>query len=93
MIHVDNVTRRYGALTAVDNVSFSLEANEIVGFVGPNGAGKSTMLKMLSTFLLPSEGQIAVDGIDAVENPLAVRRPDAKRPKERKNAPSKNAPK
>ena len=74
MIHVDNVTRRYGSLTAVDRVSFGVETNEIVGFVGPNGAGKSTMLKMLSTFLLPTEGQIAVDGFDVVENPLAVRR-------------------
>ena len=74
MIHVDNVTRRYGPLTAVDRVSFDVETNEIVGFVGPNGAGKSTMLKMLSTFLLPTEGQIAVDGFDVVENPLAVRR-------------------
>ena len=74
MIHVDNVTRRYGSLTAVDRVSFGVETNEIVGFVGPNGAGKSTMLKMLSTFLLPTEGQIAVDGFDVVENPLSVRR-------------------
>lgn len=74
MIHVDNVTRRYGSLTAVDQVSFEVETNEIIGFVGPNGAGKSTMLKMLSTFLLPTEGQIAVDGFDVVENPLAVRR-------------------
>ena len=74
MIHVDNVTRRYGSLTAVDQVSFDVETNEIIGFVGPNGAGKSTMLKMLSTFLLPTEGQIAVDGFDVVENPLAVRR-------------------
>ena len=74
MIHVDNVTRRYGSLTAVDQVSFDVETNEIIGFVGPNGAGKSTMLKMLSTFLLPTKGQIAVDGFDVVENPLAVRR-------------------
>ena len=74
MMHVDNVTRRYGSLTAVDQVSFDVETNEIIGFVGPNGAGKSTMLKMLSTFLLPTEGQIAVDGFDVVENPLAVRR-------------------
>ena len=43
MIHVDNVTRRYGSLTAVDRVSFSVETNEIVGFVGPNGAGKTTV--------------------------------------------------
>ena len=58
MIQVNNTTRRYGEITAVDNVSFEVNRNEIVGFVGPNGAGKSTMLKMLSTFLLPNEGSI-----------------------------------
>ena len=46
MIHVDNVTRRYGSLTAVDCVSFDVETNEIIGFLGPNGAGKSTSLRM-----------------------------------------------
>ena len=74
MIQVNNTTRRYGNLTAVDNVSFEVNRNEIVGFVGPNGAGKSTMLKMLSTFLLPNEGRIEIDGIDVERNPLAIRR-------------------
>ena len=74
MISVESVTRRYGTLTAVDNVSFAVEKNEIVGFVGPNGAGKSTMLKMLSTFLLPTSGKITVAGLDALTEPLAVRR-------------------
>jgi ABC-2 type transport system ATP-binding protein len=74
MIKVESVTRRYGALTAVDQVSFEVDKNEIVGFVGPNGAGKSTMLKMLSTFIHPTEGKIFIDGLDAVEHPLAVRR-------------------
>ena len=57
MIQVNNTTRRYGEITAVDNVSFEVNRNEIVGFVGPNGAGKMHMLKMLSTFLLPNEGK------------------------------------
>ncbi|MEE3234933.1 MAG: ATP-binding cassette domain-containing protein [Candidatus Latescibacterota bacterium] len=74
MIQVNNTTRRYGTLTAVDDVSFEVNRNEIVGFVGPNGAGKSTMLKMLSTFLLPNEGSIKIDGIDAKQNPLEIRR-------------------
>jgi ABC-2 type transport system ATP-binding protein len=74
MITVESVTKRFGSLTAVDDVSFSVERDEIVGFVGPNGAGKSTMLKMLSTFLLPTAGRIAIDGLDAVEQALAVRR-------------------
>jgi len=74
MINVESVTRRFGNLTAVDEVSFAVERDEIVGFVGPNGAGKSTMLKMLSTFILPTTGRIAIDGLDAVEQSLAVRR-------------------
>ena len=74
MIRVDSVTRRYGSLTAVDEVSFAVDQGEIVGFVGPNGAGKSTMLKMLSTFIHPTAGTISIDGLDVVEHPLAVRR-------------------
>ena len=74
MIRVNNTTRKYGNLTAVDDVSFEVHKNEIVGFVGPNGAGKSTMLKMLSTFLLPNEGRIEIDGINVKRNPLAIRR-------------------
>ncbi|NKB68773.1 MAG: ATP-binding cassette domain-containing protein [Candidatus Latescibacteria bacterium] len=72
-IAVAGVTKRYGALTAVDDVSFAVHRDEIVGFVGPNGAGKSTLLKMLSTFIHPTQGRIEVDGLDVVENPLAVR--------------------
>ena len=74
MINVQSATRRYGTLTAVDQVSFTVDKDEIVGFVGPNGAGKSTMLKMLSTFIHPTEGSVTVDGLDVVEHPLAVRR-------------------
>jgi len=74
MIQVESATRIYGSLTAVDDVSFSVERDEIVGFVGPNGAGKSTVLKMLSTFILPTSGRVVVDGLDVVEQPLEVRR-------------------
>ncbi len=74
MIRVESVTRRYGVLTAVDEVSFAVDRGEIVGFVGPNGAGKSTMLKMLSTFIHPTAGKITINGLDVVEHPLAVRR-------------------
>ena len=74
MIRVESATRRYGLLTAVDEVSFAVDQGEIVGFVGPNGAGKSTMLKMLSTFIHPTAGTISIDGLDVVEHPLAVRR-------------------
>ena len=74
MITVESVTKTYGSLVAVDDVSFKIAAGEIVGFVGPNGAGKSTMLKMLSTYLYPSSGTIAVAGFDAVTESLEVRR-------------------
>ena len=74
MISVDSVSKQYGALTAVDNLTFQVERGEIVGFVGPNGAGKSTMLKMLSTYLYPTSGRITVDGHDVVQESLEVRR-------------------
>ncbi|MCZ6636227.1 MAG: ATP-binding cassette domain-containing protein [bacterium] len=74
MIQVQSVTKCYGTLTAVENISFSLSPGDIVGFVGPNGAGKSTVLKMLSTYLYPTEGTITVDGWDVVEHSLSVRR-------------------
>lgn len=74
MITVESVTKTYGSLVAVDDVSFKIAAGEIVGFVGPNGAGKSTMLKMLSTYLYPSSGTITVAGFDAVTESLEVRR-------------------
>ncbi len=74
MISVESVTKRFESLTAVNNVSFKLARDEIIGFVGPNGAGKSTLLKMLSTYLYPTSGKLSVDGLDVVKQPLAVRR-------------------
>ncbi len=73
MIRVEHVTRTYGHLVAVDDVSFSVDRNQIVGFVGPNGAGKSTMLKMLSTFLAPTSGTIRVGAADIESDPVGVR--------------------
>ena len=74
MIEVDRVSKSYGGpVLAVDDVSFRIEAGEIVGFLGPNGAGKSTLLKMMSTWLAPTSGRIAIDGHDTVREPLAVR--------------------
>jgi ABC-2 type transport system ATP-binding protein len=74
MIRVDHVSKRYGSQLAVDDVSFTIGAGEIVGFLGPNGAGKSTLLKLMSTWLEPSAGRIAIDGHDTQSAPLAVRR-------------------
>ncbi|MFT7486223.1 MAG: ABC-2 type transport system ATP-binding protein [Candidatus Paceibacteria bacterium] len=73
MIRVRDVSRDYGSVRAVDSVSFTVGAGEIVGFLGPNGAGKSTLLKMLCTFLPPSSGTLEVAGHDVSTDPLAVR--------------------
>ncbi len=73
MIRVDHVTKRFGAVTAVDDVAFSIERGQIVGFLGPNGAGKSTLLKMMCTWLPPTSGTITIDGHDVVKDPLRVR--------------------
>lgn len=74
MISVESVTKCYGDLKAVADLSFQADYGEIVGFIGPNGAGKSTILKMLSTYIRPTRGRITVDGLDVVEDSLAVRR-------------------
>ena len=74
MIKVESVSKWYGSALAVEDISFQLSPNQIIGFVGPNGAGKSTMLKMLATYLLPTSGTIRIDDINVVEYPLSVRR-------------------
>ena len=74
MIRLEHVTKQYGAITAVNDVTFGVETGEIVGFVGPNGACKSTVLKILATFLYPTSGRVLVDGFDVVAESLEVRR-------------------
>lgn len=73
MIEVRDVVKRFGAFTAVDRVSLSIEAGSVVGFLGPNGAGKSTLLRMISTYLSPDEGDIRVAGHDVRRAPREVR--------------------
>jgi ABC-2 type transport system ATP-binding protein len=74
MIQVDHVTKRYGPVTAVQDVSFSVGKGQIVGFLGPNGAGKSTTMKILSCFMPPSEGTARIAGFDVFSHSLEVRR-------------------
>ena len=62
LLEVDNLTRRFGGLVAVNRVSFSVEENEILSIIGPNGAGKSTMFKLIASFLRPSEGEVRFQG-------------------------------
>ena len=57
-----NLTKRYGHVTALDNISFSLESGHIVGLLGPNGSGKTTLIKLINELLTPSEGELLVDG-------------------------------
>jgi sodium transport system ATP-binding protein len=68
------LVRRFGDLTAVQNVSLELHAGEVVGLLGPNGAGKTTILRMLAGILAPNEGTVEVMGVDTQVDPLAARR-------------------
>jgi ABC-2 type transport system ATP-binding protein len=74
MIEAKELSKRYGDLVAVDDVSFSVGKGEVVGFLGPNGAGKTTCMRMLTGFLPPSEGTAAIAGHDIFEDPIAARR-------------------
>lgn len=74
MIDIKNLTKRYGDLLAVDSVSFTVSAGEVLGFLGPNGAGKSTTMKMIAGFLTPSSGTIGVCGFDVEAQALQAKR-------------------
>src|SRR5262245_29541814 len=74
MITVSSLTRRFGPLVAVDDVSFRVERGEVVGFLGPNGAGKTTTLRVLTGFLPATSGRVEVAGFDVFAHSLEVRR-------------------
>lgn len=74
MIEVKNVTKKYGKVVAVDNISFKIEDGEIIGLLGPNGAGKSTTMNMITGFIEPTEGTIIVDGYDMAKKPQKAKR-------------------
>jgi ABC-2 type transport system ATP-binding protein len=73
-IEVEGLTKRYGPTLAVDDISFSIEPGEIVGFLGPNGAGKTTTLRILTCFLPASSGTARVAGFDVFKESIEVRR-------------------
>lgn len=73
MIEVKNLTKRYGDHLALDDISFTVEDGEIVGFLGPNGAGKSTTMNIITGYLSSTEGQVLVDGVDVLEEPLKAK--------------------
>ncbi|MCX6928916.1 MAG: ABC transporter ATP-binding protein [Verrucomicrobia bacterium] len=74
MIVVQHLTKRFGAQTAVDDVSFEVPGGQILGFLGPNGAGKSTTLKMLTGMLEPTSGTATICGFDLLREPIEVKR-------------------
>ena len=61
-LHVEGVTKRFGGLVAVNNISFTLPANKVLGLIGPNGSGKTTMIKMLTGIARPTKERIAISG-------------------------------
>ncbi|MBN1584162.1 MAG: ABC transporter ATP-binding protein, partial [Anaerolineae bacterium] len=72
MIDVKHMSKSYGPVRALKDVSFRIEEGEIIGLLGPNGAGKTTMIKILTGYLQPDEGQVRVDGLDVLSDTLAV---------------------
>ncbi|OAB76033.1 gliding motility-associated ABC transporter ATP-binding subunit GldA [Cochleicola gelatinilyticus] len=71
-IHVSNISKIYGSQKALNNVSFKIESGEIVGFLGPNGAGKSTMMKILTTYIAPTEGTAKINSFSLSEAPKKI---------------------
>jgi len=73
MVEVSHLKKTFGAFTAVNNISFSVNKGEVLGFLGPNGAGKSTTMKMITGFLTPDQGRVLVGGDDISTDPVAVK--------------------
>ena len=74
LIEIDGLTKRFGSFSAVDNLSFTVERGEVLGFLGPNGAGKSTTMRMLAGFMTPSAGTARICGHDVQSDSLAARK-------------------
>src|SRR5687768_9783335 len=72
-IEVKNLTKVYGEQKAIDQISFTVNKGEIVGFLGPNGAGKSTTMKIITGYLQPDQGEAFVSGIDVKKEPLTAK--------------------
>ena len=73
MLRVENLTKKFKKVTAVDNVSFEVNPSEIIGLLGENGAGKTTTLRMLATMLKPTSGNAMIDGYNIIDNPNKIR--------------------
>ena len=73
-IEVHSLSKSYSSILAVDTIDLSVESGQVFGFLGPNGAGKSTVIKLLTTLIQPDSGQISVLGVNAIEEPLKIRK-------------------
>jgi ABC-2 type transport system ATP-binding protein len=74
MIQLDQLSKNYGSVKALDDISLNVQTGEIIGLLGPNGAGKTTAMKIITCYMPPSSGRVSVDGLDVVEDALTVRR-------------------
>jgi sodium transport system ATP-binding protein len=74
LVHAASLVKRFGPITAVDAISLTVQAGEVVGLLGPNGAGKTTALRMIAGILKPTSGEVRVNGIDVHEQPLEAKR-------------------
>jgi len=74
MIRVRNVTKRYGNIVAIDDISFQVDKGEILGFLGPNGAGKTTTMRIITGYMPPTDGEVFLGDCDLMENPLEAKK-------------------
>ena len=74
ILHIDNITKKFGSVVAVDNLAITLDDGELFGFIGPNGAGKTTTIKMIVGLLRPDMGTITIDGNNVVEKPREAKK-------------------
>ena len=72
-ISINDVTKNYGSICALDNVSFEVEKGELFGLIGPDGAGKTTLFRILTTLLVPDSGTVTVEGLDAIKDYKRIR--------------------
>ncbi len=73
MIKVENLTKTYGSITAIDDISFQVNKGEILGFLGPNGAGKTTTMRMITGYMPANEGRVEVSGFDVLDDPIKAK--------------------
>ena len=73
MIEVNNITKKYGSRSAVENLSFSVKKGEVVGFLGPNGAGKTTTMKIITGYMVPTAGEVRIADEDIFEDPIKIK--------------------